>query len=436
MNLPLSVRHFLLITLAGLNTATVRAQMASPKVPEAVFAGVTQQSLGSEASVAFPVFDASFYENQLFLLGEAHGVQRPQEIDLALFEHLNERAGVRNYVAEVDCAKAYYLNEYLRAGEETTLDLVFRSWESGTAQWANREFRSKLQQLRAWNKTLPHWRQIRFIGLDELQDLPLAGDYVTVLVRQKQLPPGLRAQVDSVAVLLREPTISAALLAGAAKRAIRVLTAQEGMPRRKLGSTYDDLLQVLENAADARSGMVQREKNIFANFQRLYRAQHLEREKLYGFWGLGHVLQSPLENGAVQFAAMLRQSDLPVHNKVVSLLCVFADCQMLMTSAFLPVPWQENGKRYSQTNKFNHDGPMVLIEGMQELKQRTQPGSTTLFALNAPQAATNHQPIRINYASGVPSGQQIKFKPELPATAYAQYLILVRNSPAVLPLKP
>ena len=125
-----------------------------------------------------------------------------------------------------------------------------------------------------------------------------------------------------------------------------------------------------------------------------------------------------------------------MHDKVVSLLCVFADCQMLMTSAFLPAPWQEQGQRYSQTNKFNHDGPMVMIEGMPELKQRTQPGSTTLFALNAPQAATNQQPIRINNAPGVPSGQQVKFKTELPATAYAQYLILVRNSPAVRPLKP
>ena len=309
MSLTKYVRYFLLFILAGLNSATVRAQMAGPMEPEAVFAGVTQQPLGSEASIAFPAFEASFYENQLFLLGEAHGVQRPQKIDLALFEHLNERAGVRTYVAEVDCAKAYYLNEYLRNGEEKTLDLVFRSWDSGTAQWANLDFRTKLQQLRAWNKTLPQRRQIRFIGLDELQDLPLAGDYVTALVQQKQLPAGLRAQIDSVAVLLRAPTASAALLAGAARRAIRALATQDGVQRKKLGSTYGDLLQVLENTADTRSGMGQREKNIFANFQRLYRAQHLEREKLYGFWGLGHILQSPLENGSVQFAAMVRQSD-------------------------------------------------------------------------------------------------------------------------------
>ena len=47
--------------------------------------------------------------------------------------------------------KAYYLNEYLRTGEEATLKQVFRSWERETAQWANKDFFSKLQKLQQWN---------------------------------------------------------------------------------------------------------------------------------------------------------------------------------------------------------------------------------------------------------------------------------------------
>lgn len=437
MDLSIQLRRFFLgIGLFGPTTFTVHAQAADPVMTASAFAGVTQQNFPLEKGSRFPVFDAAFYENQLFLLGEAHGVQRPQEIDLALFKHLNERAGVRTYVAEVDCSKAYYLNEYLRTGAETTLDLVFRSWAAGTAQWANQELRGKYQQIRVWNQALPQRRRIRFLGLDELQDMSLAGDYMTALLMKQSLPAVLRAQTDSIVSLLKQPGATVPMMAGVAKRAVAELTKQEGAQRKKLGSGYEDLLHVLRNVADNRSGMVQREQNIFANFQRLYQAQHLEREKLYGFWGLGHVLQSPLENGSAQLAAMLRRSDMPVRDKMVSLLCVFADCQMLMPSAFLPGLWQERGQRYSQTNKFSHDGPMVLIDGIQELKQRTKPGSTTLFALNAPQAATNQHPIRISYAPGVPAGQQIKFKAELPATAYVQYLILVRNSPAVQPLKP
>ena len=47
-----------------------------------------------------------FYANQLFLLGESHGVGRLQSLDFELLRHLNQRAGVRHYLAEVDCAKA------------------------------------------------------------------------------------------------------------------------------------------------------------------------------------------------------------------------------------------------------------------------------------------------------------------------------------------
>lgn len=340
---------------------------------------------------------------------------------------------MRTYVAEVDCAKAYYLNEYLRTGDEAALDLVFRSWIAETAQWANKDLRAKFQQIRAWNQTLPQRRQIRFLGLDELQDLPLAADYVAALLRNKALPPLLRSQADSVVAALRR--LGAPALAGVARRAMHELTAQETAYRRELGSRYDDLCHVLASVADAR-GAGQREKNIFANFQRLYRAQHLEREKLYGFWGLQHVLQSPLQGGSTSFASMVRQSSLPVHDKVVSLMCVFADCQMLVPSGWLPPASQENGHRYGQTDKFNHNGPLVVLEGVEELKQRTQPGSTTLFRLDAPAAATTHQPIRVSYSLGAPLGQNMQFKPELPATAYVQYLVLVRNSAAVQPLEP
>ncbi len=338
-------------------------------------------------------------------------------------------------MAEVDCAKAYYLNEYLRTGEKATLKLVFRSWDREAAQWANKDFFSKLQRLQQWNATLPKSRQMRFLGLDELQDLPLAGDYLAALVARKLLPPALRLSVDSLVMLLRQPDVTVRL-AAIATRALQELSRQQGTGRNRLGGAYDDLMHLLRNMADRRQGMAQREKNIFANFERLYRAQHLQGKKLYGFWGMGHVLQSPLEGGAMEFAALVRQSSLPVHSKVVSLLCVFSGCQMLMTSSFLPEPWQTAGQRYSQTDKFNHDGPLVKIDGMEELKGQTMTGSTTLFTLNGRAAVTNQQAIGIRYAPGVPPGQQIRFNPALPATAYAQYLILVRDSPAVKPLLP
>jgi len=75
-----------------------------------------------------------------------------------------------------------------------------------------------------------------------------------------------------------------------------------------------------------------------------------------------------------------------------------------------------------------------MLDGIAELKQRTAPGSTTLFKLDAPAAATNHLPIQVRYAPGIPVAQQVRFSPQVPATAYVQYLLLIRNSGAVQPL--
>lgn len=403
-----------------------RAQATAPLSAAAVFAGVPQQLIAPGTETQFPAFSAEFYTNQLFLLGEAHGVQRPQELDLALFKHLNERAGVRIYVAEMDCAQAYYLNQYLRTGNEATLTLVFRSWTAATSQWANQDLQAKFQRLRAWNHTLPRQRQVRFLGLDDVQDQPLLADYLTALVQQQRPPQPVRLRVDSIVSRLRQPVVLAPALAAAARRAGLMLTAART-------SRYDELRHALANLT---YNPARREQNLLTNFEALYRAQHLEREKLYGFWGLNHVLQSSLQGGSTSWVAQLRQSSLPVHDRIVSLLCVFADCQMLVPRAWLPPTGQEPGTRYTSTNQFNHDGPLVLLAGMAELKQRTQPGSTTLFDLTAPAAATRHQPIQVSYPLGAPLGQAMQFRADLPATAYVQYLLLVRNSPALRPLQP
>lgn len=398
-----------------------RAQTATP---DSIFAGAPRETIqwGSEK---FALFDKEFYANQLFLLGESHGVQGPQDIDLALLKHLNARAGVRTYAAEVDCAKAYYLNEYLRTGQDCSLQLVFRSWVAGHAQWANQEFYQKIQRIRALNQTLPAGRRIRFVGLDELQDLPLAADYIAVLSHTVPLGAALRNSVDSVVAVLRQPGAPGVM--GVARRAGQALVGAR--------SEYDDLRHALANAAyDLRPG--RREDNIFANFQALSQTKRLAHEKMYGLWGLGHVLQSPLQNGFVDLAARIRQSALPVHNKVVSVLCVFSGCRMLYPTDGLPGPWQAAGQPYTVSDKFNHDGPLVTIAGLAALKQRTAPGSTTLVRLDAPGAAATRQSIQLHYAPGMPPEQQMQFRPELSATAYVQYLLLVRDSGPVTPLGP
>ncbi|GAA4044511.1 hypothetical protein GCM10022409_33220 [Hymenobacter glaciei] len=400
---------------------------------ETVFTGVPQETIAGEAP-DFKLFDPKFYDNQLFFLGESHGVQRPQELDFALLKHLNQRVGVRTYLAEVDAPKAYYLNEYLRTGQDSTLRRVFRSWVAGRAQWGNQEFYQKIQRIRALNQTLPASRRIRFVGIDGLQDLPLAADYVQTLLPRRPVPAPLRSQLDSVMALLRGGT--AGSLAALRARTAQELEQHAARYQQSFGmANYDNLALLLRNLGYAQKGL-NREAVLFANFETQYLTKQLAGEKLYGMWGLAHVLQGPVQGNFSMLAARIRQSTLPLHDKVVSVLCVFSGCQMLYPSAGLPAPWQTAGQPFTITDKFNHDGPLVVLEGLAELKQRTAPGSSTLFRLDAPGAASTRQPIRLRYAPGMPADQQLQFQAQVPAAAYAQYLLLVRESGPVQPLQP
>ncbi|MCB2407095.1 hypothetical protein [Hymenobacter lucidus] len=414
--------------------ATVKAQAPQSVSSAPVFAGVPQEPI-ELGDASFRLFDKAFYTNQLFLLGEAHGVARPQELDFILFKHLNQRAGVRYYAGEFDCAKAYYLNYYLRNGNDSTLRLVFRSWVKAESQWANKDLFDKFRKLRALNLTLPEERRFEFMGLDEVQDMPLAADYLDHLLRKKTYgSPGLVALRDSLLTLMRQP-VTSPVLAAVARRTLSELEQHRKSYKFWLAGSYPALQHLLRNLTYRADGLG-REQSIFANYQALSQTKELTGRKMYGLWGLAHVLQSPLQGGYSTFAAMVRQSSLPAHDKVVSVMCAFSGCRMLYPNSGLPVAWQTKGQVYGSTTKFNHDGPLTVIGGIEELKAQTKPGSTTLFRLDAAGAATVRQPIRVTYAPGIPAAQQMQFDLKLPAAAYVQYLVLVRDSEMVQSLRP
>jgi hypothetical protein len=426
MNLCPFLRPALLVAALLLAGPAARAQQ-----PNFLFTDAPRETLDLAGQPQFKLFDRAFYQNKVFLLGESHGVQRLQEVDFALLRHLNQHAGVRRYLAEVDCAKAYYLNQYLHTGDEGTLDRVFASWVREQAQWGNADFRAKIVRIRHLNQTLPASRRIEFIGIDGVQDFALLADYLRDLrATGRPLPLALATGLDSVQATLRTQPGQAA---GLALRLQQALAQAAPAARRALGSqAYAEVQHALTNVGYART-LPGREQQLFANYQAALPLWHLTHEKLYGLWGLGHVPQQKGLNFN-SLAAYIRHSNLPGHDKIASILSTYSGCQMLMPSASLPAPWRTPGQLFSVVDKFNHDGPLVRLQGLEELKARTQPGSTTLVRLDAPGTAAHRLSVQLSYAPGLPASQQMQFDPAQPATAYVQYLLLVRDSGAVQPL--
>ena len=313
----------------------------------------------------FKLFDEAFYQNQLFLLGESHGVQKPQEVDFELLKHLNQKVGVRYYIAEVDATKAYYMNQYLKTGDDATLRKVFRSWVENKAQWANNDFFRKIQRIRALNQTLPANRQIQFVGIDRIHDNKLVAEHLTQLIQGKKLPKASQPLADSL--------------------------------MQRLGRPFADRREDEPAGAWVAGGDVDRAK---------------------------------------PFACLVKESDLYLHDKVVSITFSYLDSYSMVPTAYLPPFWQDKGKTYTRLDKFNQDSELMHTEGIDAMRAATRPNSLTLFALDRPGSFARKTPIRIKYAPYMPKTQQMQFDPAHPTTDYFQYVILVRNSDMTEPMEP
>ncbi len=322
-------------------------------------------------------FPRSFYNNKFFMLGEIHGVADLQRIDLALLVHLNQRAFVRHYVAELDPAQAYAVNTYLESGDEALLDAVFDGFDARNAQWANHEFYTKIEAIRAFNGTISEHRNIEFFGVDKLHDDRFATE---MLIRAiDDLPLGQRQPLLELSaqarLVLRErdrtdgaqdcrtvvakPESAQSPLAGVCRDYFTAL----GQSRTQLESVrrvLPGLRQVRYMIQSIHTDQVDgtgRYPAILANLERMVFDFGIgDEEPLYGMWGLFHVFQAPVGDQE-PLAMRIQGADLPFANRVVTITPVYRNSAMMAPTEELPDPLQGPG-RYTEV-PFAQDNPYI-----------------------------------------------------------------------------
>jgi hypothetical protein len=168
-----------------------------------------------------------------------------------------------------------------------------------------------------------------------------------------------------------------------------------------------------------------RDEAMVSNFKNAIQKKHLENEKFYGLFGYFHTLQKKTESGRATFAAGLKDSGV----KVTSLVSYTIDSEM-----YLPknpqVPTPENEK----VDWVNADGPLMLVKGINDLKELSKPESITLFKLNSKNSPYLKSQNLITVKSRA-FGENIVPLKEAFATDYFQYVFLLRNSKALTKLK-
>ncbi|WP_299817887.1 hypothetical protein [uncultured Pontibacter sp.] len=386
------------------------------------------QEISLSAEDDFKIFDEHFHQNKVYFLGEVHGYAMPQELDFKLLQHLNKKAGLTHYLAEVDYSQAYFLNKYLQTGNEKLLSYVFDTWVKYNAQWGNKEFYDKLKKIYALNKTLPATRQIQIVGVDKIQDMQVTQRHLKELLATYS--SGSDNTLDTLQLLVNNDTVKAETLRTyLVSHQPQIKTVAGALPLAE----QQALKHVLQNVQYVQSS-TNRDSVMYLNLNKLSEVHGWQNDQFYGMWGYTHAMQNQVGGGRTPFAALLQHEMNTFKGKVVSLNIMSLDSENMMPTIVMPEAMRD-GKAYVTTSWVNSDGPMVFIDGIKDLKALTKKNSVSIFKVdgrNSPYRTSS----RLALTKVLLPGQNIQVQDDKPTIIKAcQYVVLIRNSKAATPIK-
>ena len=379
---------------------------------------------------SFSLFDSSFYNSDIFLLGETHGYATPQTIDLALLKHLNQRIGLRYYLAEMDVAQADLVNQYLKTGNAATLDSLFRGFlrqtNAGTSQWGNKEFYNKIVAIRAYNQTLPITARIQFIGVDWFQDRGRpALDLLKYIVRKQIMPNQSSQLLDSLRQVVMGDSLNLVKIKPFANRIRADIAANPTFYQQTFGD-HQLLFQHFFELLSCVDDHLTRDQVQARMTQFLIKEMRLQNEKLYGLWGYTHILQAGVGKEPT-FSGLLAQSG----RRVRSMAMLFKDSKMLVHRDHLPFFLRKSNETFSEVENLNADSKVFKVDKFDDVDALSPTNQTTLFKLDAPNSPYQ-QNLRLVKVSGL-TGTKIEpySLAKTVTTDYFQYVFVVKNSPAI-----
>ena len=379
----------------------------------------------------FTLFDEVFYQNQVFLLSESHGYDKPQELDFEIFKQLNQKTGVRYYLAEMDASQAHYLNQYLGTGNEAFLKSIYEYWYNQQAQWGCKAGFEKWKKMYAYNKTLPSAEKIIVLGLDEAQDLNMNVKLLNELLATARYKNGKDLLLDSLALYAnmslekqagkKQFIVYSSLLDSA-------ITKNTNSYKKILGKNFEDTRFIIHNIA-SKTG---REKKIFENFNHYYSQLKLSKQKMYGFWGRFHAMQESI-NQSMPFAGMLKKSSLPLKDKIMSIPIFCTESASMIPTAYLPPMAQQKGTVYTKAGMVNDDSFVYQVTGITAFTALVEKNSIYLFKLDGKNSPFFKGLNLLESTSSMDKSFNWTGDKNAATTDYFKYAILVRNADWAVP---
>ena len=374
------------------------------------------ETVNQNKNLTFRNLDDYIKTNDLFLYGEFHGIKETTKIDFELIKYFNKKAGMKIHLAEIDFSQAYFLNEYLKNGDEKLIDYVLNSWIIYHGH-NNLDYKNKWIQIRKLNGINPEDSQIKVYGIDKIQNLEVTQNHLKILLSKINLTSAFPKDEN--------------LFLEWAKDKLPKLISSINLNSTNINYATD-IEHIRKNIVDYKT--TDRENIMFLNFNDLYKRYDFKGQKIYGYFGEAHVLQKEMINKK-DFGALVENLNSPVKDKTYTIISRYLDSYMDAPSKYLPFFLRSN-KEHIKTG-VSCDNPFTLYHfGISDLKNVTSQNTNTFFDINKSTSPYKNS-LRLIKSTGLLSlfsGMKITDK-NTSTTDYAQGIILIRNSDWAEPLK-
>lgn len=360
---------------------------------------VNSEAANLDDQLNFSIADDDIDRKKMILVGEVHGFKEPTRFEPEFFNFLHNAHQVQDYLIEMDISQAYFMNKYNQFGDENILRRILENWVVSIGR-ENLDYRNKWRALR---EIYIKGDGFTYYGNNNISDIDLLVDYINEITNSNIKIP--KDNKDSVRL-------------SSLKEAINQINWKNHLQWEKK--------YILRNI-DFAINKKYREEVLTENLISIYEYNKLQERKVFGYYGLGHIFLSPLDDGYESMASRFSKEMPDMNNKILSFGMVFTDSYMTTYSTSLPSFLRNEGKFTALPVSYDNIW-LSYLHGINELKRITEESSKTLIKLNGKKSPYTTSRRLTTMSKILPIGATINGDPKLATTDYFQYLILIRNS--------
>jgi hypothetical protein len=367
------------------------------------------------------IANEAFYKNQIFLVGERHGIAYSYDALWSVFTHLKQKTNLNYYLLEAPLYWELNLNTYFDTGNETYLNDTFRQAE-GTF-YANQNFYEFYKKLYRYNQSLQPIDRIRFVSIDV--EHQFKHSHAMLLAMFGQCQKNQRDTCQFLRFFFQKDPEKTGEYVQTYRQYRQEFDKDSSILHTLLKENYFTARYLIKNInykfiANADTRDLARDSLMYENFKERTRFIDLQKDKIFGFMGIDHCYTDEAPN-ARYFATYLRRHPI----NITSVIMLYSNAETLIPTHYLPKFLRifYTNKPYFKTKMRSNDGLFEHQKYIGILKKAAL-SNLTLFNLESAASPFSQNHYFID-----------ELKSDKPTTAYMQRIILIKNSPAATPFK-